>query len=162
MTDALTGFPNRRYAMERIAQEWAIAQRSNRALACMAIDVDHFRQINETYGRDVADLALEQTARAIRACMRTQDVVCRTGGDEFLVICPDTDLQQAMACAQRVCAGVAGVPVQAGRLRLKSSISVGVAERLPAMPDSDALLTLADQALLAAKNAGRNGVRAAT
>ncbi|MEB3061080.1 GGDEF domain-containing protein, partial [Parvimonas micra] len=88
--------------MERIAQEWAIAQRSNRSLSCMLIDVDHFRQINETYGRDVADQVLEQTARAIRACMRTQDVVCRTGGDEFLIICPDTDLQQALACAQRV------------------------------------------------------------
>ncbi len=161
MTDALTGFPNRRYAMERIAQEWAIAQRSNRSLSCMLIDVDHFRQINETYGRDVADQVLEQTARAIRACMRTQDVVCRTGGDEFLIICPDTDLQQALACAQRVGAGVAAVPVQAGRLRLKSSISVGVAERLPAMPDADALLTLADQALLAAKKAGRNCVRTA-
>lgn len=161
MTDALTGFPNRRYAMERIAQEWAIAQRSNRSLSCMLIDVDHFRQINETYGRDVADQVLEQTARAIRACMRMQDVVCRTGGDEFLIICPDTDLQQALACAQRVGAGVAAVPVQAGRLRLKSSISVGVAERLPAMPDADALLTLADQALLAAKKAGRNCVRTA-
>lgn len=161
LTDALTGFPNRRYAMERIGQEWAIAQRSNRALSCMLIDVDHFRQINETYGRDVADRVLEQTARAIRACMRAQDVVCRTGGDEFLIVCPDTDLQQAQACAQRVVTGVAAVPVQAGRLRLKSSISVGVAERLPAMPDADALLTLADQALLAAKKAGRNCVRTA-
>ena len=161
LTDALTGFPNRRYAMSRIGQEWAIAQRSERPLSCLLIDIDHFRQINETYGRDVADQVLEQTARAIRECMRAQDVVCRTGGDEFLIICPDTDLEQAMACAQRVCAGVAAAPVQAGRLRLTSSISIGVAERLPAMPDADALLTFADQALVAAKSAGRNRAHAA-
>ncbi|MCP2936399.1 GGDEF domain-containing protein, partial [Salmonella enterica subsp. enterica serovar Typhimurium] len=91
--------------------------RSRRPSAVLLIDIDHFRQINETYGRDVADQVLEQTARAIRECMRAQDVVCRTGGDEFPIICPDTDLEQAMACAQRVCAGVAAAPVQAGRLR---------------------------------------------
>jgi diguanylate cyclase (GGDEF)-like protein len=162
LTDALTGFPNRRYAMSRIAQEWAIAQRSERPLSCMLIDVDYFRQINETYGHDVADKVLEQTARTIRECMRTQDVVCRTGGDEFLIICPDTNMEQAMACAQRVCAGVATVPVQAGQLRLKSSISVGVAQRMSAMPDADALLALADQALMGAKKAGRNRVQSAT
>lgn len=161
LTDSLTGFPNRRYAMARIGQEWAIALRSERPLSCMLIDVDYFRQINETYGHDVADQVLEQTARAIRECMRAQDVVCRTGGDEFLIICPDTTLEQAMACAQRVCAGVAAVPLQAGQLRLKSSISIGVAERLSPMPDADALLALADQALMGAKSAGRGRVRAA-
>jgi two-component system cell cycle response regulator len=162
MTDALTGFPNRRYAMGRIGQEWAIALRSERPLSCMLIDVDYFRQINETYGHDVADQVLEQTARAIRDCMRAQDVVCRTGGDEFLIICPDTTLEQAMACAQRVCAGVAAVPLHAGQLRLKSSISIGVAERLGPMPDADALLAVADQALLSAKKAGRGRAHAAT
>lgn len=161
LTDALTGFPNRRYAMNRLGQEWAIAQRSERPLSCMLIDIDQFRQINETYGRDVADQVLEQTAKAIRECMRAQDVVCRTGGDEFLIVCPDTDLAQAAACAQRVCAGVSAVPMQAGRLRLSSSISVGVATRLAAMPGPDALLTLADQALIAAKKGGRNRVQTA-
>ena len=156
LTDALTGFPNRRYAMGRITQEWAIALRSDRPLSCMLIDIDHFRQINDTYGHDVGDSVLEQTARAIREAMRAQDVVCRTGSDEFLIICPDTRLEQAMVCAQRVCAGVAAVPLQAGQLRLKNSISIGVAERLSAMPDADALLALTDQALLKAKKAGRN------
>jgi diguanylate cyclase (GGDEF)-like protein len=162
LTDALTGFPNRRYAMVRISQEWAIALRSERPLSCMLIDVDYFRQINETYGHDVADRVLGQTASAIRDCMRTQDVVCRVGGDEFLIICPDTTLEQAMVCAQRVCAGVAAVPLQVGQLRLKSSISVGVAERLGPMSDADALLALADQALMSAKHAGRGRAHAAT
>lgn len=67
-----------------------------------------------------------------------------------------------MACAQRVCAGVAAVPLQAGQLRLKSSISIGVAERLAPMPDADALLALADQALMGAKSTGRGRVRAAS
>jgi two-component system, cell cycle response regulator len=162
LTDSLTGFPNRHYAMSRIAQEWAIAQRSERPLSCLLIDVDSLRQLNETYGHDVADRVLEAAARAIRECMRAQDIACRTGGDEFLIICPDTDLEDAMACARRICAGVAAEPVNAGRLRLNSSVSVGVAERLLAMPDADALLTLADQALMAAKQAGRNRVQAAS
>jgi two-component system cell cycle response regulator len=99
---------------------------------------------------------LEQTARAIRDCMRAQDVVCRTGSDEFLIICPDTTLEQAMACAQRVCAGVAAVPLHAGQLRLKSSISIGVAERLSVRcPTRTRCLRLPTRPCSARRKAGR-------
>jgi diguanylate cyclase (GGDEF)-like protein len=158
LTDALTGFPNRRYAMERVQQEWAATARSMRPLACMVIDLDRFKQVNDTYGHDVGDTYLTQTAAAIRNGLRVQDVVCRTGGDEFLVICPDTDLPAAMACAERMRRAVESAPVKAGVLQLKATMSVGVAVRDVAMPDADALIKRADQGVYMAKQRGRNRI----
>jgi diguanylate cyclase (GGDEF)-like protein len=158
LTDALTGFPNRRYAMERIGQDWAAASRSGRPLSCMVIDVDQFKQINDAYGHDVGDAVLRQTALALKQGLRAHDVVCRTGGDEFLVICPDTSLDQALACGERVRRAVDTVPIVSGMLELKASISVGVAVRGPEMPDAEALIKAADQGLYLAKQRGRNRV----
>ncbi|WP_261379343.1 HDOD domain-containing protein [Denitratisoma sp. DHT3] len=101
-TDSLTSFPNRRYAMERIQQEWKAAERNQRALCCMVVDVDCFKQINDRYGHDVGDAALRHAAAVLKEGLRAQDVICRTGGDEFLIICPDTSLEPAMKCAERV------------------------------------------------------------
>ena len=158
LTDMLTGFPNRRYAMERMQQEWAAAARNRRPLSCMVIDLDQFKQVNDTYGHDVGDAYLQQSATAIRQGLRVQDIVCRTGGDEFLVICPDTDLPAAMACAERVRRAVETMQVKSGMLLLKASMSVGVAVRETAMADSGALIKRADQGLYMAKQRGRNRV----
>lgn len=158
LTDALTGFPNRRYAMERIQQEWSATTRSKRPLACMVIDLDQFKQINDTYGHDVGDTYLRQAAEAVRGSLRVQDVVCRTGGDEFLAICPDTDQPAAMACAERVRRCVESMLVNAGMLRLKATLSVGVAVRTSVMADAEALIKCADQGLYMAKQQGRNRV----
>jgi diguanylate cyclase (GGDEF)-like protein len=160
LTDALTGFPNRRYAMERMQQEWAACTRSNRPLSCMVIDLDQFKQVNDTYGHDVGDTYLKQTAAAIRAGLRVQDVVCRTGGDEFLVISPDTDLSAVTACAERVRQSVENSSVKAGMLQLKVTMSVGVAAREAAMADAEALIKRADQGVYLAKQRGRNRVAA--
>ncbi|MBI3141053.1 MAG: diguanylate cyclase [Rhodocyclales bacterium] len=158
LTDALTGFPNRRYAMERLQQEWSATTRSNRPLACMVIDLDQFKQVNDTYGHDVGDTYLKQTAQAVRKGLRVQDVVCRTGGDEFLVICPDTDLPAALVCAERMRHSVESTPVKAGLLQLKATMSVGVAVREPAMTDAETLIKRADQGVYLAKQRGRNRV----
>ncbi len=158
LTDALTGFPNRRYAMERIAQEWSAGNRTHRPLSCMVVDVDAFKTINDTYGHDVGDSVLRQAAAALKSGLRGQDVVCRVGGDEFLVICPDTTLDAALMCGERVRHAVETIPIETGVLQLKSSISVGVATRLPVMPDVDALIKAADQGVYAAKQRGRNCV----
>lgn len=158
LTDTLTGLPNRRYAMQRLQQAWAGSARSGRPQACMVIDLDEFKQVNDIYGHDIGDAFLTQTAAAMRGALRAQDVLCRTGGDEFLVICPDTDLQAALACAERVRRAVEGRPVEVGRLRLKGTISVGVAGRLPEMADTDALIKQADQGAYLAKQRGRNRV----
>lgn len=160
LSDALTGFPNRRYAMERFQQEWSAATRSKRPLSCMVIDLDKFKAINDTYGHDVGDTALKQIAAALKSALRAQDVICRVGGDEFLVICPDTPLPAAVAAAERIRKAVDTVPVVADMLRLRGSVSIGVATREETMPDIDALIKRADQGAYVSKQQGRNCVSA--
>ncbi|MDP2170225.1 MAG: diguanylate cyclase [Rhodocyclaceae bacterium] len=158
ITDVLTDLPNRRYAIERFQQEWQAANRTKRPMACMMIDVDNFKAINDTHGHDVGDVVLKQTAQAIKSGLRAQDVICRTGGDEFLVICPETDLAAAMLCGERVRKAVAGVRLTTGMLEIKCSISVGVAARGMDTPDIDALIKRADEGAYQAKQQGRNCV----
>jgi diguanylate cyclase (GGDEF)-like protein len=156
LTDALTGFPNRRYVVERIEQEWAASTRSGRPLACMVIDIDRFKAINDSHGHDVGDLVLKQTALALRSGLRTPDVISRLGGDEFLVICPDTDLPSALVCAERMRAAVEALEIAADDLHLRGSVSIGLAVRDPAMNDADALIKCADRGVYLAKQRGRN------
>ncbi len=158
LTDPLTGFRNRRYVIDRIAQEWASATRSRRPLSCMVIDVDEFKQINDTHGHDAGDAVLRQVSNAVKLGLRSQDVIARTGGDEFLVLCPDTDLNAAMSCGERLRQAVQGVQVLVNELRLGVTISVGVAQREPAMTDADAMVKRADQGAYVAKAQGRNQV----
>ncbi|MDD5176074.1 MAG: diguanylate cyclase [Sterolibacterium sp.] len=158
LTDSLTGFPNRRYAMDRMQQEWAAGARNKRQLAVMVIDVDEFKSINDTFGHDVGDTVLKQVAVALKGGLRGQDVVCRTGGDEFLVISPDTSLEAALACAERVRHAVHETPFVEGQLKLQGSISIGVAVRDVAMKDIDALIKCADRGVYIAKQHGRNYV----
>ncbi|MFZ5463872.1 MAG: diguanylate cyclase [Pseudomonadota bacterium] len=160
LTDSLTGFPNRRYAMERIQQEWNLSCRTGRPLVAMVIDLDGFKQVNDTYGHDVGDAYLRQAAGAIRLGLRAQDVVCRTGGDEFLVICPDTELKPALVCAERVRKAVEATPIRSGLLQLKATLSIGVAVRADDMADAEALVKRADQGVYLAKQRGRNQIAA--
>lgn len=147
LTDSLTGFPNRRYFLERIEQEWAQAVRMNRPLACLAIDIDEFRQINQTYGLDVGDAALMQVSKAIKESLRRNDVVARVGGDEFLVLCPETDAAAARMVAERISGHVAAALVRAGRLQLSVSVSVGIATRASGVTSAEALLKQAESVL---------------
>lgn len=156
LLDSLTGIPNRRYAMERIQQEWAAADRSARPLACMLIDVDHFKSVNDNYGHDVGDLVLKRVAEVLKHTARTHDVVCRIGGEEFLMICPDSDAQAAGQCAERLRQAVAAMRIQVGNVTLQVTISLGVAAMTAAMRGPEAMVKAADQAVYAAKQAGRN------
>lgn len=158
LTDVLTGLPNRRHAIEFFQREWLAANRSKRALACMLIDVDNFKTINDTHGHDVGDAVLKQVSAAIKKALRAQDVACRTGGDEFTVICPQTDLPAALICAERVRKAVAAMEADAGDARVKCGLSIGVAVRDAGTPDIDALLKRADEGVYLAKQHGRNRV----
>lgn len=158
LTDALTGCPNRRYAIERLEQEWAACTRSKRPLSCMVIDVDCFKKINDGYGHDGGDAALKQIAAALKTGLRAQDVIARMGGDEFLVICPDTDLRSAATCAERMRKAVEALPVTSGDERLRGSVSIGLAVRDGSMANADALIKHADRSLYLAKQRGRNCV----
>lgn len=161
LTDSLTGFPNRRYAIERMQQEWSASSRTRRPLSGMVIDVDQFKSYNDTHGHDVGDAVLRQVATSIKGALRAQDIVARTGGDEFLVICPDTGLDAALACAERVRFAVENAPLTVGAQVLHMSVSIGVATRDTVMTDPDALVKRADQALYLAKNKGRNRIMTA-
>jgi diguanylate cyclase (GGDEF)-like protein len=158
LTDVLTGFPNRRYAMERIQQEWSASARSTRPLSCMVLDCDQFKGVNDTHGHDAGDAYLRQVALAVRGAVRAQDVVCRTGGDEFLVICPDTPLPAAIACAERVRRAVEQTPISVGKHAIKATLSLGVAVRVQSMANVDALIKCADEGVYLAKQQGRNRV----
>ena len=157
LTDALTGCPNRRYAIERLEQEWAASARSKRSLTCMVIDVDAFKRINDDHGHDIGDSALTQIATALKSGLRAQDVIARMGGDEFLVLCPDTDLASAAICAERMRKAVETLPAPEGP-QGRRSVSIGLAMRDASMEDADALIKCADQGLYLAKQRGRNRI----
>lgn len=156
LTDELTSLPNRRAAMERLEQEWALTQRGNRELACLMVDVDHFKAINDKLGHPVGDIALRHVAHVLRLSARAQDVVCRFGGEEFLVICPDTDAGSAYQCAERLRLQVAGAAVGDVSPAVRVTVSIGVAVKTVAMRSLEELLSRADRHLYAAKQAGRN------
>jgi len=160
LTDPLTGFPNRRYVIERIEQEWAASSRNKRPLSCMVIDVDNFKAINDSHGHDVGDAVLRETALALKTGLRSHDVISRIGGDEFLVVCPETDLPSALICAERMRKAVEGLEVESGSVRLRGSVSVGIAVRDATMDDADALIKCADRGVFLAKQRGRNRLAA--
>ncbi|MDR1424408.1 MAG: diguanylate cyclase [Azoarcus sp.] len=161
LTDALTGLPNRRYARGRMQQEWLTAMRNARTLGVLVVDIDGFKHVNDRYGHDVGDIALRQAADTLRRALRGQDVICRTGGDEFLVICPSATLAEALACAERLCERIRTLEILNEDQILHLTISVGVAVRDASMADAVELVKRADHAVLQAKQQGRNKVVAA-
>ncbi|MDO8812701.1 MAG: diguanylate cyclase [Gallionella sp.] len=156
LTDALTELPNRRFAMERIEQEWALSKRGDRMLSCMMVDIDHFKSINDKFGHQTGDDALKAVAHALRQSARTQDVVCRYGGEEFLIICPDADINAAYQGAERLRLNVAALNFKYQGADVKLTISIGVAEKRDNTASINDLLNHADDCLYAAKEGGRN------
>jgi hemerythrin len=158
LTDVLTGLPNRRHAVERLAKEWAQSVSTKKPLSCMLIDADGFKQINDNFGHDAGDDVLKELSRQLRYSVRTDDAVCRLGGDEFLIICPNTNLEGAMQLAEQVRQKVAALRVAAGSGQWLGSISVGVAARTEKMNTQDDLIKAADAGVYIAKRNGRNCV----
>ncbi|KVW98921.1 diguanylate cyclase [Thiobacillus denitrificans] len=156
LTDQLTGLPNRRSAMDQLEQAWSAASRSGLPLSVMVIDIDHFKQINDSHGHAAGDLVLREAAATLRASARREDSVCRIGGEEFLVICPNTDLKSAMQSAERLRVNLGAKRMAIGQTEKTLTVSIGVATRESGIADMDVLVSLADQALYAAKEAGRN------
>lgn len=157
LTDVLTGLPNRRSANEHLERHWALAERGDRQLSCMMIDVDRFKQINDTYGHKTGDDALKQVAYALRGNTRAEDVVCRFGGEEFLLICPDISVEQAFQKAEMLRQYVAALNVLGNDGQVFNlTVSIGVASKSPDLPNVESLLQLADKRLYIAKNGGRN------
>ena len=162
LTDVLTGLPNRRHAMRRLELAWAESIKESTPLACMMIDADGFKQINDNYGHDAGDEVLRQLSRNLRYAVRTDDVVCRLGGDEFLVICPRTSQDGAAQLAEKMRLAIAAMRVPAGSGEWRGSISLGVAVRKTGMGNIEELIKAADDGVYIAKKNGRNCVGIST
>jgi putative two-component system response regulator len=158
ITDDLTGLYNRRQAMHRLEEHWSLCERYQRPVAVVSLDIDHFKQINDQHGHACGDTVLRTVADILRMCVRSTDTVCRIGGEEFLIVLPYQTQQEAEICAQRCRLAVAQQPfIYEGR-PLRATVSAGVASRRPDMQQCLDLLRESDEALYAAKRAGRNTV----
>ncbi len=168
LTDSLTGLYNRRHLQHRIAQEVNRAQRYHQPLACLFVDADHFKQINDCHGHAAGDQVLQALAQRLRARLRASDLATRYGGEEFVVLLPQTDSDSARTLANAICSAVASEPLTLDcGAQLNVTVSVGVAaltgeETGPSQTVGATLLGAADQATYKAKQAGRNCVVCAT
>ena len=162
-TDVLTGLPNRQTVLDALEHEHArIARsaphRSNPGLTIAVLDLDHFKRINDTLGHQAGDDVLRQFAQRLQSKLRPYDIAGRTGGEEFLVVFPDTNLTDGLVAAERLRAAVAGAPFTAGEKPLPVTVSVGIATLHNTMERVEALIARADAALYEAKAAGRDRV----
>ncbi|UCE58396.1 MAG: response regulator [Phycisphaerales bacterium] len=157
-TDELTGLINRRAAMERLKEHWASARRHDEPLACIMLDIDHFKNFNDTCGHAVGDWVLKETAAVLRKTARAEEHICRIGGEEFLVLCPKSTEEMASIAAERIRQAVEANIVEAHEQELSVTISLGVAQHTTRQAGPDELLRAADNALYAAKHQGRNRV----
>ena len=161
MSDPLTGLPNRRAVEQVLASEVARVTRGGGSACVVCVDLDGFRSVNERHGHSVGDLVLVAFAGAVRVALRVQDRIGRVGGDEFLLVLPETTLSGAVEVCRRLRDAVAALRVPCGRGELAVTASFGVAPML-AGDDPQLALDIADGALYAAKTGGRNRVESAT
>ena len=159
ITDPLTGLHNRRYMERHLKTLISDAQRSGRSLSVLIADIDHFKSVNDTYGHDAGDLVLKEFSDRFRRYTRGVDLACRLGGEEFLIIMPDTDRSLAWQVGERVRECVASQAFRIGQgQEIWVTASVGLATWDGADDSSEALFKRADNALYAAKRGGRNQV----
>jgi diguanylate cyclase (GGDEF)-like protein len=162
ITDGLTGLRSRRYFEQALRTEAARAVRSRHPLSMLLLDIDHFKQVNDTFGHDGGDRVLVEVAHRLGQTVRPGDLVARYGGEEFTVLLPSADRSQATEIAERVRRGVGAVPIAVGEGRLhRVTVSVGVAFLPIDTDDASSLVLYADRALYAAKNAGRDRIAVA-
>jgi diguanylate cyclase (GGDEF)-like protein len=160
ITDALTGLYNRRYFFGLIEREMKRVHRYKRAFALVLIDLDDFKRVNDTYGHPAGDSVLSTTASLLRSSIRTGDVACRYGGEEFILLMPETEPEQAVLVIERVRKALSAQAIETDRGSISITFSAGVSglraseAHLPISQEQ--LLKLADQALYTAKRNGKN------
>ncbi len=155
ITDGLTGLYNRTFSLDRLEQIILESKRYNKSLSVIMFDLDHFKKINDSHGHLLGDKVLKLTADAFRNALRGADIAGRYGGEEFLVILPETDMEHACMAAERIRQRIN--TIRAGQRAVRFTISAGVAQLLGG-EDADSLISRADSALYAAKESGRNRV----
>jgi diguanylate cyclase (GGDEF)-like protein len=164
-TDVLTGWNNRRYLSVRLGEELARARRDGTGIVCLMLDVDYFKQVNDTWGHAAGDAVLRELAQRIEAQVRASDVAARYGGEEFVVLLPNTLVESAILLAERIRDAISKTPFDLPNGNTATvTVSIGISAIHPE-PDDDDLKTIgdslvarADVALYAAKSAGRDRV----
>jgi len=155
--DALTGILNRRAIIERLEAELARSRREGKTLSVAMIDLDHFKNVNDTYGHTTGDEVLRESAHRIRRVLRTYDAVGRYGGEEFLVVVADADSRTTASICERIRSAIAARKMAPGQGGIQTTASLGVVTVGPGMSMEDAI-NAADAALYEAKAAGRDRV----
>lgn len=164
-TDVLTGWNNRRYLQVRLAEELARARRDANTLVCLMLDIDHFKNVNDTYGHPAGDAVLRELAQRIESQVRVSDIAARYGGEEFVVLLPGTETESGTLLAERIRRAVSAKPIEiGGGNSVTITVSIGIASIAPERDADDlktageSLLARADVALYSAKSAGRDQV----
>ncbi|HWM80610.1 MAG TPA: PleD family two-component system response regulator [Pseudolabrys sp.] len=160
ITDALTGLHNRRYMETHLGTLVEQAAQRGKPLSLLMLDIDYFKSVNDTHGHDAGDDVLREFALRIRRSVRNIDLACRLGGEEFVIVMPETDMTVAAMVAERLRRRIAGepFPVEQGAKLLNVTLSIGIAALASAADTPAMILKRADQALYRAKRDGRNRV----
>ena len=163
ITDQLTGLHNRHYMSRHLDNLISAAALSDKPIAFLILDIDYFKAVNDSHGHDVGDEVLKEFANRTAANIRGMDMACRYGGEEFVVIMPDTDVSLAFSIAERLRKSIETTPILISRPpgRINITVSIGIAGSAGPSDTAQALLHRADQALYSAKRSGRNRVVAA-
>jgi two-component system cell cycle response regulator len=160
LTDPLTGLFNRRYMETHVGTLVERSAARGKSLSLLILDIDFFKSINDSHGHDAGDDVLREFAERLKASIRGIDLACRYGGEEFVVVMPDTDLGVATLVAERIRRRIAGepFPIEKGARSIEVTISVGIAARMGPQDNAPQMLKRADEALYRAKRDGRNRV----
>lgn len=160
ITDALTGIANRRHLEWRLTEEVERARRYQYPLTTLMVDIDHFKQVNDTYGHQVGDKVLQQVVQRMRQSLRRTDFLARYGGEEFLILAPQTPMERALTLAERLRRTIASDPIEVSdQLLIPITVSIGVAVFPQHGQNERELINTVDAALYKAKQDGRNCVR---
>ena len=159
--DSLTGLNNRRYLESHLSSLIESAADRNRPLSVMILDIDHFKAVNDTFGHDAGDEVLRIFALRIKSVVRAVDLLCRLGGEEFIIVMPETAIDIAAKVGERIreAIGASMFPIENGTRHIPITVSIGIADRRHDR-EPDVLLKRADKALYRSKNSGRNCVSA--
>lgn len=158
ITDGLTSLYNRRYFFENIEREFERAKRYKSDLSIAMLDIDYFKKINDTYGHQAGDIVLKDLAQILTKTLRKTDLIFRYGGEEIIILLPETSLHQALIPLERLRKIIAERTIKFADKEFNYTISIGIAERTPEIRNNDELISQADEALYRAKNSGRNKI----
>lgn len=159
LTDQLTGLKNRRFALTKLSKLWIESTENDTELTCMMIDADNFKEINDNYGHDAGDIVIKELGKILEGSISLPDIVCRLGGDEFIIICPGKDKTEGFELAKEIKQRVNSKIIKAGKGEWKGSVSIGISSRVYNTRDFNELIKHADNNVYEAKRAGKNCIK---